>query len=225
MNSTVYLVAALGCATLVWLTVRDGTRIRSSRRALFNHAQGVVENPAISFGADGFPRLRGLYKCHEVIADLIPDTLTIRRLPQLWLSVTFLERMPDLTAFALLVRHTGTEFYALTHTFEERLEPPVGFPSEIVIRGASQAAQTVLNALEKPLLAILADPRVKEIAVTPKGLRIVRQAAEGRRGEHLLLRQAIFDATSVPAAELASVLTHLAVIHSEIQKQKIAQAA
>jgi hypothetical protein len=209
----------------VWLTLRDKVRIRAQRRALFDQTLSVVDAPAVSFAADGFPRLQGRYNGHAIIAGLIPDTLTIRRLPQLWLSVTLLEPLPQTCAFAILVRHAGTEFYALTLMFNERLEPPPGFPLETVIRGATQEAQKVLDALAKTFLAILADPRVKEIAVTPKGLRIVRQAAEGRRGEHLLLRQAAFESGSIPASDLAGVLSHLAALHCDIQNLQSAKAA
>ena len=67
------------------------------------------------------------------------------------------------------------------------------------MRGAGRNPQALLDRMAPTLGAILADPRIKEIAVTPKGLRLVRQAGEGRRGEHLLLRQAVFDDAAVTA--------------------------
>jgi transcription initiation factor TFIIIB Brf1 subunit/transcription initiation factor TFIIB len=39
---------------------------------------------------------------------------------------------------------------------------------------------------------ILSDKRVKEAVITPRGVRIVRQASEGDRGAHLILRQVRF---------------------------------
>ena len=206
LQSAAYLIAALGLVTLTWLSLRDNARIRQARRALFENAKQALETPEITHGADDLPRLRGRFRDRKVVADLIPDTLTIRRLPQLWLSVTLLEKQNNIEGFAMLVRHAGTEFYSLTNSFAERLDAPVGFPNEILIRGQSEASQGLIDALAQPLAAILADPRVKEIAVTPKGLRIVRQAAEGRRGEHLLLRQAMFDDAGVPAADLQRIL-------------------
>jgi hypothetical protein len=62
--------------------------------------------------------------------------------------------------------------------------------------------------------AILADMRVKEIAITDRGLRIVRQAGEGKRGEHLLLRQSVFENANVGRRDLASVLDQLQAIRA-----------
>ena len=52
--------------------------------------------------------------------------------------------------------------------------------------------------------------------MTSKGLRIISQVAEGRRGEHLLLRQAAFDDAGVSASELAKRLKELEALRSVI---------
>jgi hypothetical protein len=224
-NFAVALFAVVGLAYIAWLSVRANTRIRAARRALFDQAKRVVENPELTFGADDLPRLKGLFRGRNVIADLIPDTMTIRRLPQLWLSVTLLDKMPGVHGFAMVVRHAGTEFYSLINSFTEQLESPAGFPSEILIRGEDAIAQSDLDALAKPLATILADPRVKEIAITKNGLRIVRQAAEGRKGEHLLLRQAMFDDADVPAIDLQNILEALDGMSAVIKPLAKARAA
>ena len=51
---------------------------------------------------------------------------------------------------------------------------------------------------------IFSDNRVKEVLVTPGAARIVRQASEGERGAHVLLRQARFP---IAAIDPAMVLT------------------
>ena len=60
------------------------------------------------------------------------------------------------------------------------------------------------------------DPRVKEIAVTREGMRIIRQADEGRRGDYLLLRQAVFDNASVSAEDLDAVLREIDALRASI---------
>lgn len=159
------------------------------------------------------------------MAELIPDTMVVRRLPQLWLSVTALAETPGAPSFAVLVRHSGNEFYSLINQFSQRLDPPAGFPAEVLIRGSSWKAQRLLNDLRLPLADVLANPRVKEVAVTARGVRIVIQAAEGRRGEHLLLRQATFDSDGVQAEALASVLAQLDTIQWAISQRADAVAA
>lgn len=224
-SSAVLIFAVAGFALIAWLSIRDNARIRAARRALFDQAKSVVDEVELTFGADDLPRLKGKYRGRKVVADLIPDTLTIRRLPQLWLSVTLLDKAPGVRGFAMIVRHAGTEFYSLINSFTDQLDPPSGFPGEILIRGDDAIAQSDLNALAKPLAAILLDPRVKEIAVTQNGLRIVRQAAEGRKGEHLLLRQAMFDDADVPAADLQHILLSLNKLSAAIKPLVKARAA
>ena len=143
----------------------------------------------LAHGADGFPRLSGRHQGREVRVDLSADTMTIRRLPQLWLSTTLLDRIAGLPGFAVLVRPAGTEFYSLTSRFEQRLETPAGFPAEVLIRGddgAERAARTICADAMAPSSPIRASRRSPS---PPRGLRIIRQAGEGKRGEHLLLRQ------------------------------------
>ena len=72
---------------------------------------------------------------------------------------------------------------------------------------------------------VLADPRIKEVAVTPRGLRIIRQAAEGKRGDHLLLRQSVFENATVPQRDLARVLDHLQTIRAITGARAKARAA
>jgi hypothetical protein len=70
------------------------------------------------------------------------------------------------------------------------------------------AAQAHLDRAAPVLGKILAEPKVKEVGVTKKGLRIVWQACEGRRGEHLILRQCVFDGARVTRADLARLLSY-----------------
>jgi hypothetical protein len=135
--------------------------------------------------------------------------MVIRRLPQLWLSITLLDTLGDVPSLAVLVRPAGYEFYSLTSRLGCTLDTPAALPSEVLIRGSDARADRLLWQLTPYLAASLSDPRVKEIAVTSKGLRIIVQAGEGRRGEHLLLRQAVFDDAVVPARELANRLMEL----------------
>jgi hypothetical protein len=107
----------------------------------------------------------------------------------------------------------GSEFYSLTSTFEHRLAAPAGFPAEMLIRG-DDGAEALLAELADTLRAILADPHVKEVAITPRGVRILRQAGEGKRGDHLLLRPSVFENGGVPRQDLATVLDQLEAIRS-----------
>lgn len=200
------LIAAAFAGTLGVVGVREHKALRGARRQLLLDCADVLEKSELRLGGDDFPSLSGTHRGRPVRAELIPDTMTIRRLPQLWLSVTMLEPMPIGGGFAVLVRPSGNDFYSLTETFDLMLTPHAALPWEVLARGENGRSEALLTALGPFLGRILSDVKVKEIAVTRKGLRIIRQAGEGRRGEHLLLRQAIFDNAEVPAGELQRLL-------------------
>jgi len=207
----------LGIAGAVGLfAAREHRQLRSARQTLLDCCADALDRHEIRYGGDGFPRLAGGFHGRRVIAELIPDTMVIRRLPQLWLSITLLETLEEVPSLAVLVRPAGYEFYSLTSGLSCALDAPAAFPSEVLVRGSGARAERLLWQLTPHLAASLMDPHVKEIAVTSKGLRIIVQAGEGRRGEHLLLRQAVFDDAVVPARELANRLKELETLRSAI---------
>jgi len=203
------LFSIAGLTGIAVLAFRERTKLRQSRRDLLDPCCRVLDTPTVTHGGDNFPRLEGRDRGRLVHAELIPDSMTIRRLPQLWLQVTRFEPRPRISEFAVLVRPAGTEFYSLTSHFSHHLTPPPMLPHEVLVRGSSPGAQRLLDQLGPVVAGVLADPKVKEVAVTRKGLRIVWQAAEGRRGEHLLLRQCIFDDAHVSADSLRHLLSRL----------------
>lgn len=193
-------------AVIANIAVRDHRRAVTARRELFDECQGVLDEERWSAGDDGFPRIEGRAGGRFAKATLIPDTMVIRRLPQLWLSVTLLVTRAGSPSLSLIARHTGNEFYAGAPDLPMRIDPPQGLPLDVYIRGDGHGAQMLCNGLTTELVDLFADPRVKEITLTPKGVRIVRQAAEGQRGEHLLLRQVVFGGVKVERAMLVTTL-------------------
>jgi hypothetical protein len=209
LSTTSIFVGVLGLALIAFMGMRDHAKLREKRRDLLDQSAGLLERGSLNHGSDGFPSLEGRHLGRYVRAEFIPDTMTIKRLPQLWLSLSRLESRPENSEFAVLVRPSGTEFYSLTTGYEHRLEPPAGLPAEILARGSRPSAQRLLDRAGSVIGKILADPKVKEIGVTKKGLRLVWQASEGRRGEHLILRQCVFDDARVTRSDFTRLLEHL----------------
>ena len=221
MSVLTAIFVGLGIAGAVGaLAVREHRLVRGSRQSLLDRCANVVDDVEVHHGHDGFPILVGSHGGQRMRLELISDTMVLRRLPQLWASVTLLDTLTDVPSLAILVRPAGYEFYSLTSRLTFALEAPAAFPQEILIRGSDARAESLLRRLSEPLAASLADPRVKEIAITNKGLRIVSQAGEGRRGEHLLLRQAVFDDAGVRAGDLINWLEQLDALRSTIEKRE-----
>lgn len=207
LSGVVVIVVVIGA--LAWLAVRAHRRQIVTRRSLLDDCSALLSTHTLTCEGDGFPRLKGLRGGRAIDVRLISDGMTIRRLPQLWLQVTELAPLDGLGGFAILVRPSGYEFFSLTSRFHHVIDVPSSFPREAIIRGETTRSVADFELFRAPLAGILADARVKEIAVTRRGLRIIRQADEGRRGEYLLLRQATFDNGGVSAEALAQVLRDL----------------
>ena len=222
--SVTLLIAATGVAAVSYIAAKDHRAANARRRGLLNECSAVLDRSKLSHRDDGFPILSGSHRGRGVHVDLVLDTMTIRRLPQLWLSTTLLDRNPGLPGFSIVVRHCGTEFYSLLSRFEHRVNAPAGLPAEVVIRGDA-GAEALLAELGPLISDILADARVKEIAITDRGVRIVRQAAEGKRGDYLLLRQSVFENARLAGEDFAAVLEQLHALRRAITALRQADAA
>lgn len=217
--------ALIGLVVIVNVAMREHRRIIAARRPLLDGCAAALSDPKITHGGDGFPTLEGLHRGHYLRAELVPDTMTIRRLPQLWLKLTRIEPRPHFPEFSLLIRPCGTEFYSLTAAHAVVLDPPTGIAAEILAKGSAHASQNSLDGSAPALRRIFADPRMKEAAVTARGLRLIWQAAEGARGEHLLFRQCRFDSSGVDPKIFESLLSALGDLSSSLDTPDEAQAA
>ena len=196
MLSTIAL-SAFGLAASAWLLaagLREHRAALAARARLLDGVTHAVIDPELTVGPDGFPRLTGrLPDRRHVTVELLPDTMVVRRLPQLWLVVTIRERLevrrPSLGALA---RSTGAEFYAWTHELPDLVDHPLAMQSSLLVRAAGPLRAADRERGCAALAEIFADPLIKEAVATPRAVRVVRQAAEGERGAHLLLRQARF---------------------------------
>ncbi len=213
----VFAASAAGLAGLAWLAHRERQTIVSRRRAILDPVAPLFGNPRIATDGAGIPKLEGRYRGLDLRIELIPDSMTIKRLPQLWLSVTALQPLPIAGAgVAILIRPSGADFYSLTEKMSERLVPPSSLPWENIVRGETGKSAATLAKLAPGAALILADPKVKEVAATKRGVRIVTQLAEGKRGEHLLLRQCDFEGAQLSPELLDSIVADLEKLLSSL---------
>ncbi|MFU0504433.1 hypothetical protein [Pseudaminobacter sp. NGMCC 1.201702] len=187
--------------SIAWLSMRalqDHRRALELRRSLLDSAARLFPDAQITVGRDSFPILVGhLPDRRRVKIELIADTLVFRRLPQLWLKMTVSEatalQRPSIGALA---RPTGAEFYSIVHDLPEWMPPPqTGAP--LLMRGDGRASHVQAERVSALFQKLFSDPGVKEAVITPGGVRLIRQAAQGERGAHLVLRQISFPITAV----------------------------
>jgi hypothetical protein len=203
-------LAALAILVLWAKAIREHRGALDQRKRLLDDAATLFEGCSVITGPDGFPSLEGsLPDGRRVRIELIADTLVFRRLPQLWLKLTLFEkhecRRPRIGA---LSRPTGAEFYSLVHELPRWIAPP---PSEasILMRGDDAVEARHIERAGAAFVSLLKDPAVKEALITPRGVRLIRQASQGDRGNHLILRQVRFPLERISPDLIREALSEL----------------
>lgn len=209
----IFAAGAAGVTALALLARHERMLTKARRQVIIDPVEPLFSQARVETDGAGIPRIEGLYAGRRLKVELIPDTMTIRRLPQLWVSVTALKALPLAgKGVAMLVRPSGADFYSLTSAFDEPFDPPAGFPWECLVRGQTRSAFETLQRIRAAAAGILSDVKVKEIAVTDRGVRIVYQLAEGKRGQHLLLRQCDFEGARLEPQLLDAICAGLDVL-------------
>ena len=211
------LFCVAGVAAIVALARKELRNDLRQRRSLLDAAAGLLENPSVTVGGDGYPRLHGTCSDgHRVSLEVVPDSLVPRRLPQLWLKLTLLkpEAAPR-PSIGVLARPVGTEFYSRVLGLPDTIAPPFAadFPLLMRGRGATEAAIQRTSGLFRTLFA---DPELKEIVITPRGAGTVRRIAEGDRGAHVLYRQMRFQVTQVSPEIIRNALSELRLLNAAL---------
>ncbi len=134
-------LAALG----LWLTLRliRETRTRAQARAsYFDAVKPLFHSGETRVQPTGFPRMTGRRDGLTFDLQAVPDTLTFRKLPALWVLITLPEPLPIDATLDLMARPSGNE------PFTKFARPPTcqgTSPSEPMTRTASRRRTSSLS--------------------------------------------------------------------------------
>jgi hypothetical protein len=217
MSQTLPLALAIAALGL-WLAYRLVTESRARRLArarYFYAVKPLFDGGEARLQPTGFPRMTGRQRGLGFDLQVIPDTLTFRKLPALWVLVTLPEPMPLHATLNLMARPSGNEPFTRFTTLPQSLPTPDCLPREVSVRSddATRIAPADLIARHADLFA---DPRIKELVLSPKGLRIVFLAEEADRGRYLIFREAEMGMTPLDPARLTPILDRLRAIREDI---------
>lgn len=223
------ILSMAACAWLALMGIREHRDAMACRHRLLDEAGSLLSEAVITIGPDQFPVATGrIADGRQVKIELIGDSMITRRLPQLWLRVTLYHtgtyRRPLIGALA---RPTGGEYYSLVHDMREWTAPPKTGTS-MLMRGDGSATLWQAECARRHFTTLFADPQVKEAVISPNGIRIMRQAAQGERAAHLFLRQSRFAIASVPAEDISTAIamaSALAEVLPESELVPVTEAA
>lgn len=183
------LVAALLFATTARRLLRSAGMRKSARAGFFDGLAPSFTDPVLRLEPSGFPRLGGVWQGRPYDLQAVPDTLTFRKLPALWLLVTLIAPQPVKSETRIMARPSGQEPFSKHGALPFTTALPAGFPDHCSLK--TTAPQDVPPpALLAMIAPLFDDPAVKEVVVSQKGLRIVLLVEEAPRGSYLIYRDA-----------------------------------
>lgn len=163
----------------------------------------------------GFARLSGQYQGQMFDVQVVPDSLSLRKLPCLWLLVTLVERLPVAGTFDAMMRATGHETFSKFGGLPDQIALPAGFPEHCTIRTDGSANPPNTPAIAR-YMATQDAARLKELVVTPAGVRVVWLVEEADRGRYLLFRDAEMGGDALAPAVLRPLMDDLCGLWRDI---------
>lgn len=213
----VILVLTGGCA-LWYVYWRDREIVRRQRAVMFNAVMPHLEGPRLEQDEVGFPVLCGRYRGHECKIEPIADHVGYRKLPSLWLLVTVKVRIPYAGIFDFLARPENIEFYSPAHSLSCRLAIPASWPQYAMLCSDRPQAMPPVQVMASHM-HLFEDERVKELLVTPRGVRIVYLANQGRRSHYLVLRSVTFEDLTISADMVRGMLDAALAVHHDLSEE------
>lgn len=211
------LILAGGGLVMLALRLRADARARRQSRAGWLDAIQLHDRRA-ALAATGFARASGHRAGLWLDLQAVPDTLTFRKLPALWLLVTMPEALPLRQRINLMIRPTGVEPFSNFDQLPCQTALPLGFPHDAALRSETELTPTEAALLNRHL-ALFDDPRVKELVLSPQGLRITWLAEEADRGRYLLFRDAEVGRRALQPAALDPLLAALQGLRADIMQR------
>ena len=213
------LLVTLGLAIAVlWLMVRltqAGQTRAAARAGYFSAVAGMFTAVVVRVEPSGFARMSGVWNGVRFDLQAVPDTLTFRKLPALWVLVTLTEPVAIATELHIMARPGQSDVFSTFDKMPASVALPDGFPEFCALR--------CLNASGLPDQAVMMDQAplfagglVKELVISPKGLRLVILAEEADRGAYLLFREAEMGRQPLAPARLLPLLQALLKLHTDL---------
>jgi hypothetical protein len=195
---------------LALMHFRRRRQIRAERGAYLHPCLDLFETYRVEQDDVDFPMLEGRYRGHLVRLVPIVDHVAVRKLPSLWLLATVKDAVPVAGVTSFLARPLNTEFFSPAIHLPDRLATPPGFPDWVQVRTDRPEEPPPAEAVEAQA-SLFRDPKMKELVIAPPSVRLVYQAAEGRRAHYMVLRQPDFGEALVVDPVLVRTLLDRAI--------------
>jgi hypothetical protein len=211
-----FALAFAGLVVWLALTVMRAARQRKTARAgYFDAVSRLFDRTVTRVEPTGFPRLTGHLGAHAFDLQALPDSLTFRKLPALWVMISLPEPLPVRATLDIMARPTGQEAFSRFASLPVSLPCPACLPDGTGVR-TDDAAFVPPETLIARYAGIFADPKVKELLISPKGLRLVVLGDEAERGRYLIFRDAEVGLAPLSPDRLSPLLQSLVALRHDL---------
>lgn len=207
---------------LLWQSAGSSTARARDRAGYLADCLPLFINPIQAVAETGFARVSGMYRGQMFDIQVVPDSLSVRKLPCLWLLVTLPEPFGQQGTVDVMLRATGLETFSRFSSLPDQIAVPAGFPDMCTIRTDRPDALPLPSVVGQYLTG-LDQTRLKELVVAPTGLRVVWLAQEADRGRYLLFRDAEMGATPLSPTILRPLMDGLCNLWSDLQVMSAAK--
>jgi hypothetical protein len=208
-------LAVVGAALVAggwWVEQGQRRRTQDDRRQAYRDCVELLTEPTFAPETTAYPVLRGRYRGSPIRMELIVDTLAVRKLPVLWLKIDVRLPLPVAGVFDFLVRPQNTEFWSPLWRLPHDLAIPSDWPAHALLRTDNHDT-AILQSTIAEFMAEFNDERMKELVISPHGVRLVYMADQGRRLHYGVLRRAHFEQLPLPNAMVGNLLNMITALH------------
>lgn len=207
---------------MLWLLarlLRAGHARQRARAGYFDAVAGLFQSTGVQVQPSGFARMSGVWNGARFDLQAVPDTLTFRKLPVLWVMVTLTEPTDLTTEAHIMARPGGNDVFSTFDRMPVSVALPDGFPAFCALRCENAAAlpRGTLIAAQAPLFL---SAEVKELVMSPRGLRLVVLAEQADRGAYLLFRDAEMGYAPFPPGRLLPLLQALVSLRDGLSEPR-----
>ena len=203
-------------ACLLWQR-RAQRGFAARRAAIFDDCRALFKQSGqIDPGSD-YPLLRGEYQQANVLLQPLLDHVGYRKVPSLWLVLTVDSPMALNGSLDVLFRPANIEFFSQIEQLVQRIHLGDEWPSHHMARVSPAGWQAPLSAIHTALGDAITSPDLKEIVVTPRGVRLVVRVCGVERGHYLVLRAMLTEVERIPSEWLAYWLDTLMAVAATVR--------
>jgi hypothetical protein len=215
---TLWLLASVMLGLLYYKFRRDQQKTILVRTRMLDDCFGLLQNSKMEKNVSDFPRLSGEYGGYKVTLALILDTMAVRKVPPLWLTVDVEGKHVIKGSLDLVVRPQNSEFYSPSWQWEGNLKTPDNWPKHSIIKYQQDVAS--IEVLTQFVPSIFEDDHMKELLVLPNKLRFTYLVKQAAKSEYMVLRNVLLDAKPIDKRQVEGLIKKAIEIRESLEEEK-----